>query len=130
MPPFSALTEPSFQRSPLLRGKALANVIAIAVGGLIFQGGQAALRRRRLLMLAEGRLGASQAWRVEGPWRPMARGVTMGDHPHIAQVLPLGALCLALTLALSVQNVQAALRLLCTGLDHDQGLPLPDRFGG
>jgi hypothetical protein len=42
----------------------------------------------------------------------------------------LGALCLALTLALSVQNVQAALRLLCTGLDHDQGLPLPDRFGG
>src|SRR4029453_12817442 len=80
-------------------------------------------------MLPEGRLGARQAWRVEGPWRPMARGVTLGDHSHMAQVLPLGTIRLAVTCALPVQNVQTALRLLGTGVDHDQGFPLPDRFG-
>ncbi len=47
----------------------------------------------------------------------------------MAEVLPLGALCLARTWALSMQNVQAALRLLGTGVDHDQGFPLPDRVG-
>ena len=52
----------------------------------------------------------------------------MGDHPTWP-VLPLGLIGLAVTCALPVQNVQAALCLLCTGLHHDQGLPLPDRFG-
>src|SRR4029453_13259280 len=91
MPPFPALTEPRFQRPPVVFGEALAHVIAIAIGGLVLHVGQAALRLlRRLLMLAEGCLGARQAWRVEGPWRPMARGVTLGDHSPMAQVRPLG----------------------------------------
>jgi hypothetical protein len=47
----------------------------------------------------------------------------------MAQVLPLRLIGLAVTYALPVQNVQAALCLLCTGVDHDQGLPLSDRFG-
>src|SRR5688572_4016971 len=93
MPPFPARTEPRFQGLPVLRGEALANVRAIAVGGLILQVGEAARRRR--LMLAESRLGVRQTWRVERPWRRMARRITVGDHPHLAQVLPLGTLRVA-----------------------------------
>ena len=52
----------------------------------------------------------------------------MGDHPHMAQVLPLGTPPLAVTRALPVQNIQASLRLLCAGLHHDEGSTLPDRF--
>jgi hypothetical protein len=58
MPPFPARTEPGFQCPPVLLWKTLAHVIAIAVRGLVLQGGQAALRRRRLLRLAEVGLGA------------------------------------------------------------------------
>src|SRR4029453_4408816 len=63
IPPFPALTKPRFQRSPLLLGKALANVIAIPVSWLVLHVSQTAFRCHRLLMLAEGRLGARQAWR-------------------------------------------------------------------
>ena len=61
--------------------------------------------------------------------RRMARGVAMGDHAHMAQGLPVGTIDRAVTRALAVQNIQAAFRLLGTGVDHDQGFPLPDRVG-
>jgi hypothetical protein len=53
----------------------------------------------------------------------------MGDHPHMAQGLPVGLTRLAVSWARPVQNGQAALRLLCARLDHDQGVTLSHCFG-
>ena len=90
MPPFPALTEPRFQRPPVLLGEALANVIAIAVGGFVScksgrspspppppdAGGRPP--RSAPSLACPGSLAPHGAWNHHG--RPL----------HMAEVLPLG----------------------------------------
>src|SRR5436190_16035778 len=93
------------------------HVIAIAVCWLVFHVGEAALRQRLPMMLAEIGSVACKAWRICCSMRRMQCRVAVGDRTHVA-----------VTRSQPAQNVPDHISLLSARCDYDHHLTLPYCF--